>query len=418
MEKFTAVILAAGKGVRMKSSLPKVLHETRGRPMLHYVIGELSSLKKYIKQIIVVVGYKGDLVRKSVNKEFKNVTFVNQKVISGTASAVKCAKPKIRNKNVLVLCGDAPLITKETLARFLKNYTSKKLKFSFITAHLGGENDLGAVVRDSKGFAKAISEKDQASYESRSSEINSGIYAFKRDVLFKNLAVIKRNKKKKEYFLTDLIDILYQKGIRIKPYFLKSSEEVLGINSQSDLSRAEKVIQRRIIERFLEAGVRVLDADSTFIDEGVKIGQGTVIFPFTFIEKDVIIGSNCSLGPFVHLRKGTKVKEGTFLGNFIEINRSQIGKDVTMKHFGYLGDATVGNKVNIGAGTVVANYDGKKKHKTFIDKGAFIGSDTVLIAPVKVGKSASTGAGSVVTKNVKAKTVVAGVPARTLKKKR
>ena len=386
--------------------------------MLHYVLGELSSLKGYIKQIIVVVGYKGDSVRKSVNAEFKNITFVNQKVISGTASAVRCAKPKIKNKNVLVLCGDAPLVTRQTLVKFLKDYRSKKRKISFVTAHMGQENDLGVVARDSKGFAKSICERAQLVDEQMSSEVNSGIYAFNRDILFKNLNKVKRNPKKREYFLTDLVSLLYGKNIRIKPYFLRNSEEIMGINSPSDLSRAEKVIQRRIIERFIEAGVKVIDADSTFIDEGVKIGKGTVIFPFTFIEKGVIIGSNCSLGPFIHLRKGTKVDKGTFLGNFIEINRSHLGKDVTMKHFGYLGDTTVRDKVNIGAGTVVANYDGRKKHKTLIEQGAFIGSDTVLIAPVRVGKSASTGAGSVVTKNVKAKTVVVGVPARPLKKKR
>jgi bifunctional UDP-N-acetylglucosamine pyrophosphorylase/glucosamine-1-phosphate N-acetyltransferase len=189
----------------------------------------------------------------------------------------------------------------------------------------------------------------------------------------------------------------------------------LGINSQWDLAFARKFMQDRILRQFMDKGIKIIDPANTYIEEGVKIGSQTTIFPFTYIENDVIIGSHCSLGPFIRVRKGTKVANEVYLGNFIEVNRSNIANSVTMKHFGYLGDTTVGEGTNIGAGTVVANYDGKKKHKTVIGKNAFIGSDTVLRAPVRVGEKAVTGCGSVVTKNVAAKTVVVGVPARKIK---
>jgi len=417
MEKFTAIVLAAGKGVRMKSSLPKVLHDLEGKPLINYVLGELKRLS-YVKQIIVVVGYKAELVKRNVNSEFKNIDFVTQKSISGTASAVKCAVPKVKHKNVLVLCGDAPLITKNILSKFISFSLRKKLAASLITAYISGKNELGAVMRDERGIARVIQESVELTGPLIGKEVNSGIYSFKRDVLSSGLSAIKRNKQKKEYFLTDIISLLYHKGVKVIPYLIDDGDQVLGINCKKDLRIAAKIIQERILDRFIESGVRIIDHDTTFIQEGVKIGKNSVIYPFTFIEKDVIIGSNCALGPFIHLRPGTRVADNTDLGNFLEVKGSKIGKRVKMKHFAYVGDATIGDDVNIGAGTVVANFDGKSKHKTYIKRKAFIGSDTVLVAPVTIGESGVTGAGSVVTKNVESKTVVVGVPAKVLKKKR
>jgi bifunctional UDP-N-acetylglucosamine pyrophosphorylase/glucosamine-1-phosphate N-acetyltransferase len=416
---FTAVVLAAGKGVRMKSNLPKVLHELRAKPLIGYVLTQLKSIKA-IKQIVVVTGYKAALVETYVRNNFRGIEFVRQHKLQGTADAVKCARSKVRRDNVLIICADTPLITKETISAFILSYEKQNSHCAVISACVEADNDLGRVIRDEQGNIKAICERqDLAKYlygHRNLREVNSGIYAFDKHILFENLGEIERNEKKGEFFFTDIIEILYRKNIFANSYLLNHNEEILGINSRKELALAEKILNNRAVERFIEAGVKVIDPQTTFVNDNVKIGKNTLIYPFTFIEKNVIIGAHCSLGPFIHLREGTVVASNTHLGNFVEICRSKIGAHSRVKHFSYLGDATIGTNVNIGAGTVIANYDGKTKNKTTIEKNVFVGSDTVLVAPVKVGKSAITGAGSVITKNVKAKTIVVGVPAKPLKK--
>ncbi|MBU1524538.1 MAG: NTP transferase domain-containing protein [Candidatus Omnitrophica bacterium] len=416
MKNWTAVVLAAGRGTRMESDLPKVLHDLKGKPLIYYVLKELVSLKRYIRQIIVVVGYQGCFVEESIKKHFKDIGFAYQKKKLGTADAVRCVQKKVKHQNVLVLCGDAPLITKKTLSSFIAFSLRKKFLCSLISAEVNERNSLGRIIRDREGRIKAICEKGEPAKGFLSNEVNSGIYAFDRGILFNNLKKIKKNKKKGEYFLTDIVEILYEAGYSTGSFISESSEEILGINTLEDLCRVENIMRMRILDGLMAEGVRIVDSSTTFIEHGVKIGKGTLIYPFTFIEKDVIIGGNCFLGPFIHLRSGSRIKNSTCLGNFVEVNRSVVGPRVKMKHFGYLGDTTVESDVNVGAGVVVANFDGKSKNKTYIRKNAFIGSDTVLVAPVKVGKGAVTGAGSVVTKDVRAKEVVAGVPARPLKK--
>ena len=401
----------------MKSSLPKVLHEIKGRPFIFHVLKELRALKK-INQIIVVVGYKGRKVKQYVDANFKGIDFVTQKNVIGTANAVGCARSKVKNTNLLVLCADAPLITRETLSKFIDFHLRNRIVCSLITARMQENNQLGVVLRDDRGNICAIRERIMLDNTDDTFEVNSGIYGFDKKFLFANLKKIKKNTRKGEYFLTDIIEMLYSQGQKCGSYLLTDEKEILGINDLNDLCAAEKAMQFRIIGRLMAKGVKVLDPATTFIEEGVKVGKSTVIYPFTFIEKGVIIGSNCSLGPFIHIRGGSRVKDNTCLGNFLEVNRSALGKSVKIKHFGYLGDATVEDDVNIGAGTVFANYDGKRKNKTLIKKGAFVGSDTILIAPVKVGKGAVTGAGSVVTKDVAAKTTVVGVPAKPFKKRK
>jgi bifunctional UDP-N-acetylglucosamine pyrophosphorylase/glucosamine-1-phosphate N-acetyltransferase len=422
MKNFTAIVLAAGKGVRMKSSLPKVLHTLRGKSLLGYVIEELSSLK-FIKQIIVVVGYKGKDVQAYLKDNYPKVSCVYQKKLLGTADAVKSAEGKVKFDDVLILCGDAPLISRQSLFNFLQGYAAQNSLCSVITANMDNVNELGKILRDDTGRIKAIIEnivlqdnRNIARLNRDLKEANSGIYAFDRETLFENLRSIQINPAKKEYFFTDIVEILYKHGYKVGSYLIGNNEEILGINNQNDLCAAGKILYKRTVDRFLEDGVRIIDPQTTFIDDGVKIAKDTIIYPFTFIERNVIIGARCTLGPFVHLREGTRIAANTHVGNFAEICRSRLGKNVRVKHFSYLGDTAVGDNVNIGAGTVVANYDGKNKHKTTISKNAFIGSDTVLIAPVNIGKGATTGAGAVVTKNVKPKTVVVGVPARLFKK--
>lgn len=419
MKNFTAIVLAAGKGVRMKSELPKVLHELRGKPLIGHVLTQLKKVKA-VKQVIVVTGYKAHLVEAYVKNNFRGVNFARQHKLAGTADAVKCAGGKVRYDNVLILCADAPLITEETISSFISSYEKQNVKCALISASVESDNDFGRIIRDNTGGVQAICEKqDLAKYLSAAQslrEVNSGIYAFNKSVLFENLKEIRKNEKKGEYFFTDIIEILYQKSIFAGSYLLTNNDEILGINSRRELAMAEKILNTRAIERFMANGVNILDPQSTFISDNVKIGKNTLIYPFTFIEKNVIIGSHCRLGPFIHLREGTRIDNGVGLGNFVEICRSKVGKASRIKHFSYIGDAAIGTDVNIGAGTVVANYNGKTKNKTKIGNSAFIGSDSVLVAPINIGNHAVTGAGSVVRSNVKAKTVVVGVPAKFLKK--
>ena len=390
-----------------------VLHQLCGKPLAYYVIKELKKLK-CIRQIVVVVGHQGKDVQKALTQNFSGLEFVIQKKLLGTADAIKVTKQKVRCPNVLILCGDAPLITAKTLSTSIRQFQKTRSSVSVLSAVLAHDSSLGRIIRDKDGDVCAIRERIDIRGQIFN-EVNSGIYCFKTKDLFRNLPKIKRNRKKGEYYLTDIIDILYRQNKEICTYCVSDPSEILGINSQWDLAFARKFMQDRILRQFMDKGIKIVDPANTYIEEGVKIGSQTTIFPFTYIENDVIIGSHCSLGPFIRVRKGTKVANEVYLGNFIEVNRSNIADSITMKHFGYLGDTTVGSGTNIGAGTVVANYDGKRKHKTVIGKNAFIGSDTVLRAPIKVGQGAVTGCGSVVTKNVAAKTVVVGVPARKIK---
>ncbi|MFH1519062.1 MAG: sugar phosphate nucleotidyltransferase [Candidatus Omnitrophota bacterium] len=429
MENFSVVILAAGQGKRMKSALPKAVYDLIGSPLVFYPLKEVLRLKRYLKEIIVVVGHKGKMVEQEVKKCFSagtKIKFVDQPRRLGTANALAVATQKIKYKNVLVLCADTPLIRAETLKAFIASFIRRRLSCSLITANEADDNSLGVITRDRKGKLKAIQEKAEIGLGSTrrkkstliNQEVSSGIYCFKYQLLKQNLSLITKNKRKKEYFLTDIVEILYNQGERIDTYLLDSAQEISGINTQKDLWKAAKVIRQRVLEELSCKGVKIIDPETTFIESGVVIGKNTLIYPFTFIEKGVIIGNNCSLGPYLRLRKGSSVGDNTQVGNFLEINRTQVGKKVRIKHFGYLGDTQIAEGVNIGAGTVAANYDGKSKQRTDIERYAFIGSDTILVAPVKIGKGAITGAGSVVTKNVKPNTVVVGVPARELKKKK
>jgi len=427
MDNFTAIVLAAGKGERMKSSLPKVLHTLEDKPLLWHVLTQLKQVKQ-IQQILVVTGYQAAKVEAYVKEnagaqKSRKIEFCRQKKLLGTGDAVRCALSKVKYDNVLVLCGDAPLITADTLQSFLVFHQQQASFCSLISASMPADNDLGKIIRDPLGNVQAIREKvdlDTLVTHRRDSlkEVNSGIYAFDKDKLQQNLAKIQKNPKKDEYFLTDLIEIFYDQAANIAAYALKDSNEIYGINTKRDLINAAKIMRQRTIYSLIEQGVTIIDPDSTYIASGTQIGQNTVIFPFTFIEKNVIIGSSCSLGPFLHLREGTILEDNSQLGNFVEVVRSTIGKDVRAKHHAYIGDTTIAGSVNVGAGTIIANYDGKHKNKTVIEKGAFIGSNSVLIAPVRIGANAITGAGSVVTKNVPARTTVVGVPAKVFIKKR
>jgi bifunctional UDP-N-acetylglucosamine pyrophosphorylase/glucosamine-1-phosphate N-acetyltransferase len=414
-KKVSAVVLAAGKSTRMKSSTPKVIMDLGGRALIFYLLETLLSLRRYIKEIIVVLGDKRELVKETISKEFKGIRFAYQKRPNGTAKAVEAALPLTTGENVLVLCADTPLIERQTINNFLNFYFREGGPCAFITSVIKEENDLGRVLRDSEGRVIRIIEKqDLTGYNIE--EVNGGIYCFKRAPLKNGLRKIKINKKKREYFLTDIIEIFSKEKFKISAYQVKDSHQILGINDQKSMAQAYNLLNHKFLEKVMRQGVRIIDPSNTFLSYDTKIGRDCVIYPFTFIEKNVIIGNNCHIGPFAHLRENTRIGDNTYIGNFVEVCRSKIGKAVRAKHFTYLGDATIEDRVNIGAGVVTANYDGKRKNKTFIQKSAFIGSDTIIVAPCRVGKNAITGAGAVVTKDVDKNTMVVGVPAKPLKR--
>lgn len=414
-KNIACIILAAGKGERMKSSIPKVLHPICARPMLGYVLDLVKNLK--INKVVVVLGHKHKLVRKLLEPGIKVVI---QKRLIGTADAVKETLTFLKNfkGTLLVLYADNPLLKKETIKKLLKHHIENKLDATLLTAKIDKPGGYGRVLRDKySSICGIVEEKDADDFQKDIKEINTGIVCFNKDRLFDALKYIRPDNRKKEYYLTDTINILYKKGCFIDSVRIADIDEALGINSRLDLAKACKIMQRRINEELMKEGITIVDPDSTFISYGTEIGQDTAIYPFTVIEKDVRIGKCCFIGPFVHLREGTRLKDDVVVGNFLEIVRSRLASKTLAKHFGYIGDSRIGRLVNIGAGTVTANFDGRKKNITVIKDRAFIGSDTVLVAPVKIGKRAVTGAGSVVIKNVVDGKTVVGVPAKPLKNK-
>jgi len=414
-KSIAVVILAAGKSTRMRSETPKVLHQICGRPMLGYVLDLSRSLKA--KKIVAVLGYKHEEVRKYLTS---GVISVVQKKLLGTANALKSALPALKGfkGTVLVLYGDNPLLQKETASKLLKYHMENNLDATLLTAQMEKPAGYGRILRDKySGICGIVEEKDADDFDKDIKEINTGIICFNKDRLSEALKFVKPDNRKKEYYLTDTIKILYKSGRLVDAVKISDINEALGVNSRVDLAKANAIMQRRINEKYMKEGVSIVDPASAFIGWGAKIGKDSVIYPFTVIESDVRIGRRCFVGPFAHLRAGTCLEDDTLVGNFVEITRSRIGSKTIAKHFSYIGDTAVGRRVNIGAGTVTANFDGRKKNRTVIKDRAFIGSDTVLVAPVSVGFDAITGAGSVVIRKVSDKTTVAGVPARVLKHK-
>jgi len=414
-EEIAVIILAAGKSTRMKSELPKVLHKLCGRPMLGYVLDLVTALKP--AQVVAVLGYKQELVREFIPRGIK---IAIQKKLIGTADAVKAGLAVLKDfkGTVLILYGDNPLLKKETLKKLLDYHLENNVDATLLTATLKNPFGYGRIMHDKySSICGIVEEKDADEVQKDIKEINTGIMVFKKDRLDGNLKYIRPNNRKKEYYLTDIIEILAKKSFLVDGVKVADAQEALGINTRAELAKANCLMQKTINNKLMEDGVTIIDPVSTFINFGTKIGKDTVIYPFTVIERDVKIGKRCFLGPFAHLREGVSLGDDVTAGNFIEMVRSRIGNKTFIKHFSYLGDSSVGANVNIGAGTVTANFDGKNKNYTSIKNNVNIGSDTIIVAPVKIGKFAITGAGSVVTKNIPDKAVVVGVPARILRKK-
>jgi len=399
----------------MKSELPKVLHRLCGRPMMAYAL-DLAALAG-VKEPVVVIGHGAEQVKAQLPKGIK---FVVQTKQMGTADAVLASKRVLGGLtgNLLILYADTPLLRRTTIQHLVEAHRKHDAICTVLSAHLADPSGYGRIIRDATGQVAGIVEEAEATAAQRAlREINVGPLVCKTRELFEALATIKPSGAKREFYLTAAVAHLARlEGAKIQTGRIEEAPEALGINSRAELVRAIGVIRQRIIETHLHNGVTIEDPQTTFIEHGVSIGHDTVIHPHTVIETGVSIGKRCSIGPFARLRSGVAIGEETRVGNFVELVRSKVAPRVRINHMTYLGDAVVEEGVNIGAGTITANYDGTEKHVSHIGKGAFIGCDTVLIAPVKVGPGAVTGAGSVVTRqhDVPAKGVVAGVPARPM----
>ena len=410
-----AVILAAGEGTRMKSELPKVLHPICGRPMIAYSLDLAAAAG--VKQPIVVLGRGAEQVKSHLPKEGKAVIQAER---LGTGDAVLAAKKALGapTGSVLILYADTPLLRRTTVQRLIETHFRSSAAVTLLTAHLADPSGYGRITRNEGGQINGIIEEAEANAAQRAiREINVGPLVCDAQALLGALAVVKPSTSKKELYLTNIISHLArQEGIKIQSTRVEESSEALGINSRAELARAIGVIRHRLIDAHLNNGVTIVDPHTTYIDHGVTIGADTVIHPCTVIQTGVAIGKRCAIGPFARLRSGVTIGEDTRIGDFTELVRTKVGARVRINHVAYLGDATIEDDVNIGAGTITANYDGATKQPTHVGKGAFIGSDTVLIAPVKIGAGAVTGAGSVVTRahDVPAKGRVAGVPARPM----
>ena len=460
MNTYATVVLAAGKGTRMRSTLPKVLHPLAGVPLLGHVLNAVDAIPSVLTNIvstqpfsthrpIVVLGQESIQIEDVFGSR---CSYAIQKEPLGTGHAVLSAREAVealdtQPQTVLVCYGDTPLITSEMLARVVAEHVQKQATITFLIAHADLPSDYGRIVRDSYGNVQEIVEVKRATEaQLQINEVNSGVYCFDRSWLWPTLAALPRNASG-EYYLTDLIGIASSQGHTIATV-LGSLEETLGINNRVQLANAEQLVRRRILEEHMYAGVTIIDPATTYIDAGVTIGNDTVILPGTMITGKTRIGSMCnigpgttiyqstiadhckirssaleettleegvSIGPFSHCRPGAYLAKNVRMGNFGEVKNSYVGAETDMHHFSYLGDATVGEHVNIGAGTITCNFDGVNKHHTDIGAGAFIGSDTMLVAPVTVGEQARTGAGAVVIKDVPSDALVVGVPAKVLR---
>ncbi len=424
------LILAAGKGTRMKSNIPKIVHKVNGIPMISKIITVLEEIGS--TENILILGYKKEEVLKVVGE---NSSYVLQNEQLGTGHAVIQAKDKLKDYDgdVMVVCGDTPLLKPETLKKLYNFHKDSGAVTTILTSIYENPFGYGRIVKEN-GLVKAIVEEKEANDEVKKiKEVNAGVYCFNSKELFKALNKINNNNEKGEYYLTDVIGIQVNENKKVRSFILEDSMEILGVNSKVELAQAGNILRDRKNISLMDDGVILIDPTNTYIEENVKIGKDTVIYPGAIIQGDTVIGENCeilgttriinskiknnvkiessviedsiledgvTMGPFAHLRPKSHLKESVHIGNFVEVKKSTLEKGVKAGHLTYLGDAQVGENTNIGAGTITCNYDGVNKFKTIIGKEAFIGSDSMLVAPVNIGEKALVGAGSVITKDV------------------
>ncbi len=413
------VILAAGKGERMRSERPKVMHLLGGRPLLSYSLQNAQTFRP--KKTVVVVGRKADDIRRAFAD--RGIQWTLQRQPLGTAHAVLSAAKSLKGFHgwLLILYGDVPLLKRETLQQMIQRAKTEEASMVILTTHLGEPTGYGRVIRDERGQVQRIVEEKEASdWEKQITEINSGISLVKFDDIQKPLQRVKKSIVKGEYYLTDIIAEFVLDGKKVVSHVVPEFEEVMGVNSQKELAQADQVLQKRIRDAWMEKGVTMLHPDSVRIESDVKIEPGVVlhpgvilmgktkiakgaeIFAYSVVEASVI-GEEARIGPFAHLRPGSVVGAEAHVGNFVELKKTKLGPGAKANHLAYLGDAVVGAKSNIGAGTITCNYDGTSKHQTIIGDRVFVGSDTQFVAPVRIGREAFIGAGTTVTEDVPAK---------------
>lgn len=450
------LILAAGLGTRMRSDIAKVLHRLDGRPLINHVCRTAAALAP--RKVYVVVGHQGDEVRRAVLDELdeEHVEFVTQKEQLGTGDAVNAAREHLAGSDsaLLILSGDVPMIRAETLAGLIRQHLSHRGKgaaCTILTVDLHDPKGYGRVIRDSAGlFQKIVEQKDASEDELKIREINSGIYCFDSGKLFDALSRVRNDNAQGEYYLTDAPALLKDDGEPVSIFKYPDTSEIEGVNDRRQLAELERQIRRRAVKRLmLDFGVTVIDPESTYVGSAVSVGRDTVLHPNVTLEGETQIGdgcvirsgtriadsrvghaveildncviesadirNHCRVGPFAHLRPGSLIEDGARVGNFVEVKKSVLGRNSKANHLTYIGDATIGENTNIGAGTITCNYDGKRKHQTEIGNNVKIGSDTMLVAPVKVGDGAVTGAGTVVTKDIPPNKLVVGAPGRAIR---
>ncbi|MGA8347208.1 MAG: NTP transferase domain-containing protein [Isosphaeraceae bacterium] len=411
-----AIILAAGQGKRMKSDKAKVLHEVCGRPMIGYVVDAARGAGA--RTIIVVIGYAADQVLESLHDE-PDILFVTQSEQLGTGHAVKICRETLADYQgpVMVLVGDEPLLRPEPLADLLARQEQDGAACLLGTAKVHDPMGFGRILRDSAGrFLRIVEERDCAPEEKAIREVNPSCYVFQLPLLWDALDQIGTSNAQHEYYLTDAPERLLAMGQKVMALNVLRADDILGINTRQHLAQAATVMQARIQDHWMTEGVTIVDPQNTYIDGRATIGRDTVIHPFTVISGQVKIGARCQVGPFTHLRDGTVLENDVEVGAFVEISRSHIDSGTIARHLAYLGDASVGRDVNVGAGTITANFDGSRKNETQIGDRVRIGAGAVMVAPVAIDHDAVIGAGAVITrgKHIKSGDTVVGVPARSL----
>ncbi|MGH2748439.1 MAG: bifunctional UDP-N-acetylglucosamine diphosphorylase/glucosamine-1-phosphate N-acetyltransferase GlmU [Actinomycetota bacterium] len=449
-EKVTAIVLAAGGGTRMKSDLPKVLHRAAGRPLLLHVLAAVAPLEP--ARTIVVVSFRGDDIETVVTDGGlgDGVSYVLQDPPRGTGDATRVALEALseRSGRILIVPGDTPLIESATLDALLAVHEAAGTAAAILTARVTDPTGYGRIIRDDSGEVERIVEDEDTTFEEHAvDEVNAGAYVFDIEKLAQVIEKVDAENAQGEYYLTDVVALLRSEGERVAAYRTHQLE-IQGVNSRAQLARAAGLLRRKVCERWMDLGVTIVDPSTTYIDASVDIDKDAVIHPFTFLEGKtaigeraeigpqvrvvdssigadatvtfaVVVGSNvgprASVGPFASLRPGTRLEKGAKLGTFVEAKQTTVGEDSKANHLAYLGDAQIGKGVNVGAGTITCNWDGQEKHQTTIDDDAYIGSDTMLVAPVRIGKRAATGAGSVVKGDVPDDALAVGVPARIIR---
>lgn len=434
MNNIYGVVLAAGQGTRMKSSLPKVLHKVCGKELISHVLDCMNAAAK-MQKLIAVVGNGSELVIRHIEK-YGNTEYVFQEKRLGSAHALLQAEEKLKNLNghLIVMCGDTPLVKARTIKELLRWHIRMENSATVLSGKVKNPFGYGRIVRNSDGvFTEIIEEKSASEEQKKIDEINSGIYCFDLKVLWDALKKVDNKNNKKEYYLTDVISILNNDGYKTGAICLADEKEILGVNDRVQLAEADEIMRKEINVEHMKNGVTIVDTASTYIDKDAVIGQDTIIKPNTHIEGKTKIGKNCvigpdttimsckieddvfitcsyiensqikknvKIGPYAHIRPESVLKENVKVGNFSEVKKSVVGEGSKVNHLSYIGDARVGKNVNIGAGTITCNYDGKNKFKTIINDEVFVGSNVNLVAPVTIGKKVLIAAGSTITDDV------------------